>query len=34
MTFQGGKGRRRSESCIPVISVSIDLPVHFRINFL
>ena len=28
MTFQGCVGRRRSDSCIPVISVSIDLPVH------
>ena len=32
MTFQGCKGRRRSDSCIPVISVSIDLPVHFCIQ--
>ena len=28
----GCKGRRRSDSCIPVISVSIDLPVHFCIQ--
>ena len=28
MTFQECKGRRRSDSCIPVISVSIDLHVH------
>ena len=32
MTFQGCKGRRRSDSCIPVISVSIDLPVHICIQ--
>ena len=38
MTFQGCVGRRQSYSCIPVISVSIDLPVHMLIprliNFL
>ena len=28
MTFQGCKGRRQCDSCIPVISVSIDLPLH------
>ena len=28
MTFLGCVGRRQSDSCIPVTSVSIDLPVH------
>ena len=28
MTIQGCKGRRQCDSCIPVISVSIDLPLH------
>ena len=28
MTFQGCVGRRQSDPCIPVILVSIDLPVH------
>ena len=28
MTFQGCTGRRQSDSCIPVISVSVDIPVH------
>ena len=28
MTFQGCKGRRQCDSCIPVISVLIDLPLH------
>ena len=28
MTFQGCVDRRQSDSYIPVISVSIDLPVH------
>ena len=32
MTFQECKGRRRSDSCIPVISVSIDLLVHLCIQ--
>ena len=28
MTFQGCKGRKECDSCIPVISVSIDLPLN------
>ena len=28
MTFQWCKGRRQCDSCIPVILVSIDLPLH------
>ena len=28
MTFQWCKGRRQCDFCIPVISVSIDLPLH------
>ena len=33
MIFQGYVDRRQSDSCIPVISVSIDLPVHTRLTF-